>query len=119
REAVEDVYHEVKNQVKCMLYESYIDDILERVMNSDKKLNPFSTQDAITLKAVYRNCSVISHAVFKDNERTISTGQRVCGATTTLLMETEDEPIIFIMTWYWRRDDQQGFVEEFSLVQKK
>jgi hypothetical protein len=117
-EAVEDAFNEVKHRVQALVYSTRVGQMFSRVIDSKQELNPFKKQDKAHLKSLFQRCSVLAHEVFKDSEWTLSSRREACGATTTFGCEANEEMIIFVMTWYWRPDEEMGFFEEFSLTRR-
>ena len=118
-EVVQDVLQEVKSRIRCLLYSGEVGLLFKEVMMCDDKINPFTKQERTHLNTVFNKCSVDSHETFKDNECTLTTRKEICGASTTFVCHGRDGGArMFTMTWYWRPDEELGFIEEFSLVYK-
>jgi hypothetical protein len=116
-EAVQDVMQEVKSRVRCLVYSGEIGLLFKQVLMCDDKINPFKKPERSQLNAIFNRCSVDAHETFKDSECTLTLRKEVCGASTTFICHGRNGgACVFTMTWYWRPDEEMGFMEEFSMV---
>ena len=108
----------MKEQIKTLLHTAQVDEMFRRVIDcSDQDYAPFLPSELSKLKTLFNRCTVVSHNVFKDNEWVLGPRRDVCGASTCIaLAGPEGEHVPLLLTWYFRDDEQDGFVEEFSLV---
>ena len=118
-EDVEEAMEVIKSRVKTLLYTQRVSNSFFSVLENEAC--PFPSKERKLLPALFQKCRVLEHVVYKDGEWTLSGRRDVCGASTSIEIGGEDEDessprIQVTMTWYWRADEEEGCVEEFSLV---
>jgi hypothetical protein len=123
-EAVEEAFAEIKGQVKVLLYTACVGKLFGKCLEAGSE-GPFPERNRPSLVDLFHRCTIHEHNVFKDNEWTLGSRRDACGASTTLIIRGEEEDegdeglfLQFILTWYWRSDEEHGFWEEFSLVRE-
>mmetsp|Transcript_44708 Transcript_44708/g.109087 ORF Transcript_44708/g.109087 Transcript_44708/m.109087 type:complete len:233 (+) Transcript_44708:107-805(+) len=113
---MQDALQEVKKQIATLVYTSQVAEHFQSIVE-DPEAGVFAAREAEEIVQLFHRCMVSEHSVYKDNDWVLGARRDACGACTSLVLEAEEDDVQITMTWYWRYDEQEGFVEEFSLVQ--
>lgn len=95
--------------------------MFKAVLETDSPTKPFTESEKLPAQKLFSRCSVTSHGVFRDDEFTLGPRRDICGAATTIEIanKAEDAEVSISLVWYWRHDEEEGWVEEYELTMEE